>query len=72
MADRLGRDLYPWEAVHHRNGDRADNRPENLEIWIRHHPVGQRLDDIVDFIARYYPEAVEAALHGRRQLRLVS
>jgi hypothetical protein len=32
-------------TLHHMNGDRSDNRPENLEMWERSHPPGQRLSD---------------------------
>lgn len=47
MERKLGRDLLAGENVHHRNGVRDDNRPENLELWVTTQPAGQRPEDLV-------------------------
>jgi hypothetical protein len=62
MEQAIGRPLLPMENVHHVNGDRLDNRVENLELWASSQPSGQRVEDLVAhakaLLALYRPEAL--------------
>lgn len=59
MEDSLGRLLRAEETVHHINGQKLDNRLENLELWAANHGKGQRVTDQVAWaieVLKQYPE----------------
>lgn len=62
MEEKLGRSLLPNENIHHINGIRDDNRPENLELWVTSQPAGQRIPDMIEYIAKYHADAMLDAL----------
>lgn len=43
------------QNIHHINGDRLDNRIENLELWDTSQPSGQKIEDKIN----YYFELIE-------------
>jgi hypothetical protein len=73
MAQSLGRALYKFENVHHRDGNRLNNALSNLELWVTPQPPGQRPEELIPWMISFlethgFPvaelKAFEAKRHG--------
>jgi hypothetical protein len=47
------------------NGEKLDNRPENLELWVTRQPRGQRVSDLIEFVLKHYRPQLDAELKRR-------
>lgn len=74
MADSLGRALEKSERVHHKNGDRQDNRIENLELWTgvnqsKKDPHGVRVvDKVLDMLTLLKPDELQRIANRIKEL----
>lgn len=65
MEQKLGRLLEKWELIHHKNGNKMDNKPENLEIFTRSEHARLHMDEERRQWSRERMKNVKRDWHGR-------